>query len=245
MRHVVAIWLGVLLSLPTVGLAKEKIVLSICEWPPYVMLENGRVSGSDTEIIREAFERLGMASEIRISSWKKALRDVGRGDIHGTFTVYHTPERAEYMYLASEPTDVVRSALVARKESGMNISGLGDLKGKIVGVIGGYSYGKTFDSHPGLKKQTCYDEKEMAILLDKGRIDVGAVDELPFMFISGRMGLGDRFEAIHTLAENPSYVGFSKKALGEKGKALAEKFSETLRQMKKEGCVRKIYEKYR
>ena len=51
-------------------------------------------------------------------------------------------------------------------------------------------------------------------------------------------------EVVYVLNEVPGYIAISKKAMGEKGKTLAEKFAETLRQMKKEGIIEKIKSKY-
>jgi len=50
-------------------------------------------------------------------------------------------------------------------------------------------------------------------------------------------------EVVYVFSEAPSYIAFSKK-LGEKGKALADKFSEALKKLKEEGFIEKVQSKY-
>lgn len=75
------------------------------------------------------------------------------------------------------------------------------------------------------------------------RIDVAVAADDSFLFLSKRLGHTRDFEAVYLLSESASYVAFTK-AKGNQGKSLADKFNKTLRQLKKEGFIQKVSDKY-
>jgi ABC-type amino acid transport substrate-binding protein len=62
------------------------------------------------------------------------------------------------------------------------------------------------------------------------------------LFIAKNLGI--QIETVFVLVDaEPDYFAFSR-TLGEKGEILAEKFSQTIRQLRQEGFIEKIYDKY-
>jgi polar amino acid transport system substrate-binding protein len=237
------ITLTMLVLLCPSALAAEKLVFATTVWPPYQYEENGQLTGITADIVREAARRLNIELEIQVLPWKRALRDVKEGYANGMLSALHTEERSQFMYYTSLPLFSVRTVIFGKKEKQIKITGLDDLKNKSIGVVVGYSYGPEFDNYPGLKKQECREDRELVRILDKGRIDVAVAHEGPFMFTAKQSGLRNRFEAVYILNENPSYLTFSK-SLGDKGKALSEKFSQVLEKLKAEGVIDQIIENY-
>jgi len=143
-RLFAALTVLILLLLPIITLAGEKIVFSTSEWEPYIMLESGKISGFNVDIIHELCKRLGFEADIKVFPFKRALMSVKQGESDAIFSVRQNKERAEYLYYPSESINIERTVIIARKGSGIKINGLDDLKGKEIGIVGGYAYDPSF-----------------------------------------------------------------------------------------------------
>ncbi len=242
-RLLVTLIVAIMLSFPASVLA-EKVVFLSSEWPPYLMVsEKGEVTGLQVDIILDMCKRLKIESKIRVLPWKRALKYAEKGKGDAIFAMRHSEERAKFAIYPSEPILMERTVILARKGSGIKITKVDDLNDKIVGVVRGYAYSPEFDKHQGIKKSVCDNDEQVVKMFGKKRIllAVGA-DEGSIRYLCKKNGV--EAEVVYVLNEVPGYIAVSKKAMGEKGKALAEKFAETLRQMKKEGVIEKIKSKY-
>ncbi len=241
MKKTVATFImAVLLSLPVSALA-EKLLFVTSDQPPYVMSENGQPAGLDIDVIRELCRRLGVEAEIQVLPWKRALYHTEKGDADAIFAPRHTEERAKFLYYPSEPFIIERTVILVPKGSGIKINSLDDLKGKVVGTVRGYSYDPKFDTEKGIEKVECNDDAELVKIFAKGRISLTAGSEGSMKYLCKKAGF--EAETVYVLNDAPTYLAFSK-AKGEKGKALAEKFSQALRQLKDDGFFKKIESKY-
>ncbi|OQX28223.1 MAG: hypothetical protein BWK80_01220 [Desulfobacteraceae bacterium IS3] len=233
--------LFVLIFLP-VGASAENLVFATSVWPPYVISENGKASGIDTEIVLEICRRLKIDPEIQVLPWNRALKHIGDGKADAGFTARRTAERENIFYYASEILHLERTSIFTLKGSNIKAGKLDDLKGKSIGVVRGYSYGPEFDNHKEIKKIDCDTDEDLLRMLDRKRIEliVGS-DEESIKYLSKKVGV--EIEMIYIFDAIPSYIIFSK-TLGERGKTLADKFSEALRQLKQEGFIEKVQSKY-
>lgn len=221
----------------------EKLVIVSSEWEPYTFMENKQSAGIHPTIVSELCKRNGIEADIQIVPWKRALKMVEEGTAGAIFAIKKNEEREKILYFPSEKLDMERTVLVALNGSSIKVTQFDDLKGKNIGVVRGYSYDPKFDTYPGLKKIECGDDDEMMKVLGASRINVAAgADEGVLKFIAKKRSLN--IETIYVLNELPSYLAFSQKALGEKGKDLAEKFSKTLQELNKEGFIEKVKSKY-
>jgi len=243
-KKFIAVLVTVMVILPVNALA-EKILFVTTDNPPYMIVENGKVEGLDTEIIQEVCKKIGIEPQFKAVPWKRALAMVEEGTAGAMYALFRTEERNKFLYFASDPIDTVNTVIIARKGSNEKITGLDDLKGKPLGVIGGFSYGPKFDNYSGLNKVPCNDQEELLKILNHGRINLCVAPELPFFYTCKRMNLQDKFEVAYIISEDSNYVGFSKKALGDKGKEIAEKFTKALKELNEQGVVQKLTEKYR
>ncbi len=220
----------------------EKIVFVTSDQPPYVMSEKGQPSGLDIDIVQELCSRLGVEAEIRVLPWKRALKNAEKGEADAIFAPRNTEERAAFLYYPSEPLIIERTVILAPKGSGIKINSLDDLKGKVVGVVRGYAHDPKFDNEKGIEKAECNDDTELVKIFSNGRVSlIAGSDEGSLRYVCKQSGF--EAETVYVLNEAPTYIAFSK-AKGEKGKALTEKFSQALRQLKEEGFIKKIESKY-
>jgi len=215
------------------------------DFPPYAYEVKGQLTGIDVDSVKEACRRMKVVPEFRVMPWKRSLAKVKNGDITALCAALRTEEREAFLHYSGEPVHIQRNVLMARKGDGIKVTELGNLKDRIVGVVRKFSYGQAFGNCKGLRKSVYNDQEELVRILDKGRIDLAAAAEVPFRFIAKGLGFQNRFEAIYTITEIPAYTVFSKKALGQEGEVLAKKFGSVLRQMRKEGTIREILDKYR
>jgi polar amino acid transport system substrate-binding protein len=233
----------VLFSLSSVGISAEKLVFFTADWPPYVLVKDGELTGIHVEIVREACKRLGFEADVRLVPWARAVKYAQDGQTTGIFTPKKTAERSEFLYFSSEPIGTEKNVLVALKQRALKANHLDDLKDKSFGLVRNYSYSQEFDNYQGLKKEEAVDDVQMLMKLDKGRNDLATGEEGALKFIVKQKHLQE-IETVYVLSELPTYVAFSKKALGEKGQDFAEKFGQVLRQLKEEGFIQKIESKY-
>jgi len=233
--------LAIMLMLPLTAFG-ERISFTTTDFPPYVIVEDGNISGLEVEIVRELCRRLGMEPDIEVFPWKRALLYVKEGTADGVLMPAYTEERAEYMYFTSESPVRERIAIMAKKGSGIKASSLDDIKGKAVGVVIGSSYGKAFDSFEGLKKDSSTGSEMLLKKLAGNRHPLVVCDEIVLKYLARKTGLCE-VETVLVLDENPQFIGFSK-APGKKGEDLTEKFSSAIRQMKEDGTLKKIESKY-
>ncbi len=236
----------IILLVPFMASAEEIVFATdITDSPPGFYYENGQHIGILTDIVREACNRIGIVPGFKRFPWKRAVKSVQTGETDGIFAVFRNEERTGFLYYPDEPLGTVKVFIFARKGTGMKVTAVTDLKGKSVAVNSGYLYGNPeFDKYEGAKKVECHTCTDQVRLLDKGRVDFVVTDEDAFLFTAKKLGLKDKFERVYFISESPWYAAFSQKALGEKGNILAEKFGNTLRQLKEEGVIQQITDKY-
>lgn len=239
--------IGVLLA-PICVSAEKMIFVTGGMSPPYVYQKDGQLLGMDLDVITEFCKSNGIEPEFKVFPWKRALLYVREGEAGGVFSLFRTKEREKFMYYPSQPINSVKTCVWTKKESTLKISGLDDLKDRIIGVIDGHKYGPEFDSYKGLKKALCKDKNTLIKLLDRGRADVILDSEACFLFMKKELKAQGKvqgeFKQIHVIRENPIFVGFSKK-LGKKGADLAEKFSRFFKELEAKGAIKEIRDKYK
>ncbi|MDM8551598.1 transporter substrate-binding domain-containing protein [Desulfobacterales bacterium HSG2] len=240
-KSVIMLIVGALSFFSTDALAEE-LVVAYSEWPPYSFTKDQKATGIIIDSMNEVCKRLNIAPEFQSLPWKRCLKYMREGKVDALLSPIFTKERTEFMYYPSEPVNIEKTVFLTWKGSGMKVNGLDDLKGKLIGVVRGYSYGPEFDNCPGLKKFDCNDDEQLIKILAKKRVGIAVGEEGALRFIAKQTGVP--VEVIYVLNETPGYIGISKKALGPKGKSVAEKFAKTLRQLKAEGVIEKIRNKY-
>jgi polar amino acid transport system substrate-binding protein len=224
------------------------IFVSPDDLPPKIFREKGELKGTYVDIIREICKRMNVEPEFEIYPWSRAIVMVKTGKADAVFPPFVTKERLDYLYFTQEPMSYTRNQIFALKKDNIVVKNLSNLKGLVVGVNNDYSYGPEFDTYKkNLALDVSINEETLANKLGKirkvKRIDVAIGSSDSFRFLNRRLGYVKDFEVVYELSETPSYVAFSK-AKGESAKVVAEKFSKILLQLKREGFVQKITDRY-
>jgi len=188
------------------------------DWPPYfspTLEHNGVVS----RIVKEAFGNEGIQVEYVFLPWKRGLIEAKTGKWAGSVGWLKTNEREEDFYF-SEPIMNLAPVFFQRKDSRVSWNTFEDLKGKNIGAILGYFYGKDFAEAEN-KEMIFVDRVASAYqnlkkLMHK-RVALAAVERSVGLYILSTQF--DKDEAVlvepqqKLLHSNPTYLLISKKAV--------------------------------
>ena len=234
--------------LATSGAMADEIKVGTDPWCPY-NCKDSKQEGINIEVVRKIFEPHGHKVTVRYMPWARAVKSLKDGKITN-FTSAAKADCPECIY-ADTPTTYMQNTIFIRAEDKTQWKGLDSLKGKVIGVINNYTYGEELTSyvkkHSGNESMVQTTSGPHALhsnikKLVKGRIDF-TVDEVSVLtYTSNQLNLKHKIKPIHTISSVPLYLGFSPK--DPKGKEYAALASKTLRQMKKDGTLAKIFEKY-
>lgn len=216
-------------------------------YPPYMIAEDGEVTGIVVDIVREAFHRAGRELTIEVMSWRECLAHLKKGDADLTFTFFYTEDRAKYALYSQEPVLYEEMVLTVRTGSDIGYrDSLETLAGKTVGATAGYSYGPAADRifADGLlyKQAVPSDEVLVKMLLGK-RLDIALFSRHVLQY---QMKSHDDWRGVEILeppvSKVPAFVGYSRVQPGSK--ELRDAIDAQIWQMKVEGFVQDVIARY-
>ena len=210
-------------------------------YPPYgFMDENNQPTGFDLDLAQEVATRNGWDIQLEAIDWDAKDALLNQGTINCIWNGF-TLEGREGNYTFSEPYMLNEQVVVVKKGSG--ISSLSDLAGKTVvtqadsaalDVLEG-DQKELADTFKSL--QTLPDYNNAFMQLESGMVDAVACDlSIAQYQIAAK---ADVYEQLGTLSSEHYAVGFKK---GDD--ALAQKVTDTLKEMYNDGTVAKLIEKY-
>lgn len=221
----------------------ETIKVGIDKFEPYSYLDiNGEYAGIDVELATQAFEKLGYEPKFQIISWEDKDDYLADGTIDCIWSCYSMTDR-EDKYQWAGPYMYSRQVVAVRADS--EIYTLADLKDKRIGVQATTKAENLFlhllDSDlPEVKQVNSFSStEEIFAVLRKGYVDAIAGHEA----LIGKL-TGDDTGAYRMLEESPymSEIGVAfYKGTHEK---LAEELTAVLEEMKEDGTISAIAEKY-
>lgn len=133
------------------------------------------------DLVETALGRFGVTAKTVIVSAAEFTPALLGGQFDGSAAAWKDPER-ERLLLFSQPYLENRLVLVGRHGADVTAKGLGDLKGKSVAIVGGYSYGDVIDGAGPVLVRSLSEEDSLSQLL-KGGVDYTLMDELVVEYI--------------------------------------------------------------
>jgi polar amino acid transport system substrate-binding protein len=228
---------------PTPVALTKSITLATLEWPPYVG-EKLPGNGITTEIIKEAFARMGYEVKLSYIPWTRVLQDVKDGKVEAGYPAYYSDERA-VTYQLSDKFAAGTTGFFKRKAQAIAYTKLEDLKGLRIGIIRGYANPAAFEAATYLTKEEAADDEQNLRKLAAGRIDLALADKFTAQYIlnttfpEGK----DALEFVEPVLDTqPLYIMFSRKVTGFDQKATD--FNAGLKLIQADGTVDKILAKY-
>lgn len=222
---------------------KESLRLTCNDFPPHKIEHPGSNAqrGFDIDIISEAFRRTGWSLEITYMPWKRALEFAARDEFDGLCSCSRTPDR-EAALLFSDEMFAVSVGLFAFEPGALDgVAGIADLKGRRVGVVGGYNLEGELDAAGAKVSAVSTDQRALEMLLH-GNVDVLYAYELPTRHFMRTRTLIKKIE-YQEMRTNPYYLCLSRKS--EKNEQAMADFNRALAEMKIDKTMRRILRRYR
>lgn len=215
------------------------------DFPPFSYEKDGAVSGPAAEIISEACRSMGVTCEFSLLPWGRAQDKVKTGQANGMFVIGRNPEREGWLYF-SLPVFRTEYGFFVRDDNPLQYKAITDVKGYTVGVFGPSNTSKTLEDIKG--------KLSGALDIDMTPDDVSAlkkvsVDRINAVFSNRDVGHAKlrengitnvRYAGAQETLEY--YIGFSKAHTDAK---VVERFNAALREMAKDGRLKKILDKYK
>ena len=221
----------------------DKIIVVYTDWFPYTYQENGAASGFEIETFKAVMKNMNMEAEFENYPWQRCLFNLKEGKADALISLLKTPEREEFTYFPENHISLSRTVLFTTADKNIKFTGsYEELKGLLIGVILGFTYGDAFDKATFLQKDESRDTEMLLTKLVKGRNDLGAENQAVVSASARKMGVADKIRflepPIHT---QKLYVGFSK---AKNLKKLSEDFSRQLGEFRNSDAYKAILEKY-
>ncbi|MCG8569226.1 MAG: transporter substrate-binding domain-containing protein [Spirochaetes bacterium] len=224
---------------------KNQLIVVFEEWPPYQYTENNQVIGTDTEILQEVLKQMNIEPVFLSLSWARALLYVETGEADIIFSLSLTEKRQDFLYFVKEPISSEKTVFYSHISEKFVIQSLADIKGKRVDIQKDHHYPEVFNQYHNYIQTISNDIPNQLRKLLTGRCDLIIGNELVIIAQARKMNIYKQLKLVdYTVAEEPLYVGFSKKG-SILAKEQAETFSSILKQLKEEGFVKRVIDKYR
>lgn len=220
-------------------LAAGKLVIGIDDAYPPMEFRNERneLVGFDIDLAREIGKRLGVEVEWVPTEWSGVILALNAKKFDIILSAMSITEERAKQVAFSEPYLNEAQVIVVSNRS-KNIDGPEDLVGKVVGTQLGSTSEEAARQVEGIKELKTYNKfTEVFMDLGIGRLDAAIVDELVGRYyMTQRPGM---FTVVADLVYEPVGIAFRKE-----DKALREKLAEILDEIKADGTLARISEKW-
>lgn len=221
---------------------------SVDNIPPYVFVEDGKLTGLSIDIINELARRSGFAIKISTFPWARVLLELEQGSVDGAFSAYMKEERKKYcLYTGIIHYDELRVA--ARKGSEFPFTGIESLYGKVVGKGRGIYVSDAFDQAVIMGNITVSEIDDMNMTnikkLHEGRLDAVVGSPVAMMHYANTLGYENIVLLPGKLRDRiPAYLVLSKHSDLENKKDWQKTITQQLQKMRADGTIRTIYKRY-
>ncbi len=226
------------------GYASEKeIFLTAAEYPPYygAKLEN---QGVLTEVIREAFKRVGYEVKVEFYPFARGLMMAKEGYSDGMFPPWKTEEREKWFVFSNPipPPNII--GFFKRKDKKITFKTYQDLRPYRIGSVFGYAYPKGF-LESDLRNMEAYTDEMLIKKLVNGRVDLAVIEKMQakYLLMKSYPKQIDNFEFMEPpMAILQQHVVISKKSKNAQKKL--NDFNRGLKLIKDDGTFEKIFKKH-
>ena len=231
---------------------KGEIVLGMDDaFPPmgYTDTTTGEIIGFDVDVAKEVFSRLGVELKLQPIEWNSKEMELDGGNVDMLWNGYsYTEDRAKKQTLSDA---YMKNNQVILVKADSSYQSFADLAGKSLGVQSDSSAEDALESdeakefRESLGEIVPIDDYSKAILeIENGLIEAIAIDEVVARFYltndPGAYRIIEKEDGtVESLAVEDYVIGFRK---GDQ--ALCDKVNETLKEMKADGTLGAISEKW-
>jgi polar amino acid transport system substrate-binding protein len=224
----------------------KKIVVGLDDnYPPMGFKnENNEITGFDVDVAKEASKRLGREVEFKAIDWDSKEAELKSGRVDVLWNGLDITEKRKENMMFSDPYMDNRQLVFVAKGNPKEINSEKDLKGKTVGTQSGGTAEEYIDAHEdfksSMKNVKTYSDYISAFMdLENGRLDAIVSDE-----ITGRYYMSkhpDKIDVVDVIIGPVSTFGIG---FRKDDQELHDKIQKVMDEMKKDGTMAKISEKW-
>lgn len=183
-------------------------------FPPYQYYDKaGNIKGSDYELVKKAFEKIGYEINIVLDEWKKIDDDITNKRIDAAFQVQYSIERQNKYFFSELFRNAITEVVTGNSELDINSYKEIEEKRLSIGVIANYTYGEDVDKIDLSLKVSYNDQTQLLKAINDKEVDIGIFDKGVKEYILEQEG----FSNIHSIKSlefiRPLYVVFSDEKL--------------------------------
>lgn len=213
-------------------------------YQPYVLKNEGEVSGIDVDVVQEVGRRIGLPIDIKLAPWSRIEMALAAGDIDCVFSYFRTPEREGYAYFTGVPMHSTQYTLFIRKEDQGRVRELADLYGERIGINRGFVTPREFTDAREQKKIRVFEvaeDSQSLQMLAMGRLAAVLTNADVGHYLISRMGLTDIVPLTPPLSTTPAYLVLRRAPEFE---PLLERFNWALFEILRDGTYAEIHKRY-
>ena len=235
-------------SLSAPELKSDHLVLGIMprDAPPSIVYKDGKLTGTDSEVVRAAAHRAGINIRFAVLPWNRVQLMVKEGSLDGAAVGYKKAEREIYGIFTSTPINYVSYSLFVKKGSEFTFDNIKDLYGKTLGKPLGFLIYDDMDQAAKEEKLTLIEVNSRGALMHMlrlGRIDAMVTLTKDTLYELALTATNDIVVLPnHVTKPEGSYIWFSKAA--NLSPTVLIKFNKALKGLAADGSLQKIYQKY-
>jgi len=220
----------------TAPAAAADINLTTEDYKPYNFMEGDQIVGLGADQVFEIMDRAGIAYEVEMAQWSRAIGLAESRANYCVFTTAHTEERdAKFRWV--EPINSATTILITKAGSGVSPANLEEAKAFSVGTQS-QDYTESILEAEGFGKIDAAANMETTVKkLMAGRVDMMATSEAYFESLKAD---GLDVEQVLVLAESTDAIACHL----DTDPALLEKMQSALNSMIEDGTQAKILAKY-
>lgn len=205
-----AAWLGGVSAMATA--ASELVLVAEDDWYPYSAEQDGEPVGMAVDIVRAAYEAVGVPVRIKSMPYARCMKLVELGREVGCFNALQDSSTRGIYQFGRYALFGARQAIYARTPLRRPVT-LDDLTGKRVGVTNGYTYGSDVEQNLRMQKERADTDLSSLRKLALGRLDYALVFTLAanHLLKTHADTLGGRVYQVGEVTDNLLYVGFSRR----------------------------------
>lgn len=219
MKPKIKLVLVLFLGLASLGLSSRDTTLhyAATHFPPWdINIEETEVSGINADVIRTIADELKLTFEPVRCPWKRCLSLLEEGKIDMAGTVGRTPERERYLNFIEPPyAKVPDQVLYLPQKAAVEITTYYDLyQFKSIGIERGARVAPEFDNDTTLNKIEITKLEQLLMMLDRGRLDVIAGNEMVMDYMIKALGMSGKFKkaSFRFESDDMEYLAISKKS---------------------------------
>lgn len=181
------------------GARAEPLVLGTEPYPPFIVVENGVISGTSVRLVEAIMKDTGQDYRIEVLPWARAIALARKEPMRCVFAAARTPDR-EGLFKWVAPFSMSSHHLVAMADSHLQITSMDDAKRHVVGAYRG-DFTESRLLQLGFPRIDTATDFEMLLgKLLKHRVDLIPMSDTTFEMLTDQ---GEKLEKTVLLAEVP------------------------------------------